>query len=133
MKLSTTARLYAGQYDLIDPPQPTSTSDKVEVVELFWYTCPHCYYFDRDYLKDWHEKTPDYVEFIQMPAVFGAKNRWRPLVKAYYVAEALGILNQVHTPLFEAVHDKKPRLRNSVKAVQDFQNVWGQKCTLHHC
>ena len=152
MKLSTTARLilaclttsclfllpmhgataneaanepYADQYDLIDPPQPTNTSDKVEVVELFWYTCPHCYDFDRDYLKAWREKMPDYVAFVHMPAVFGPKKRWKPLVKAYYVAEALDILDKVHTPLFEAVHDKKPRLRNKVKALQNFFAKYG--------
>lgn len=109
---------HAGKYVKIDPPQPTDNPRKVEVVELFWYTCPHCQYFDKHYLPDWLKEQPDYVAFRQMPAVFENDPRI-PLAKAYYVADALGVLEQIHTPLFEAIHDKKSKM-NSQEALQKF-------------
>ncbi|RKZ68593.1 MAG: thiol:disulfide interchange protein DsbA/DsbL [Candidatus Parabeggiatoa sp. nov. 3] len=109
---------HADKYVRIDPPQPTDNPRKVEIVELFWYTCPHCKYFDNYYLKNWLKMQPDYVAFRQMPAVYEKDSRI-PLAKAYYVADALGVLEQIHTPLFEAIHDKK-RNMNSQEALQKF-------------
>ncbi|MEK8017946.1 MAG: thiol:disulfide interchange protein DsbA/DsbL [Candidatus Parabeggiatoa sp.] len=109
---------HAEKYVKIDPPQPTDNPRKVEVVELFWYTCPHCSYFDKYYLQNWLKRQPDYVVFRQMPAVYDNDPRI-PLAKAYYVADALGVLEQIHTPLFEAIHDKK-RDMNSQSKLQKF-------------
>jgi thiol:disulfide interchange protein DsbA len=115
---------YAGKYELVTPPQPTSTPDKVEIVELFWYRCPHCYSLDKFLRKTgWLQKKPDYVEFTHMPAVFD-KDNWIPLAKAYYVAESLGVLDKVHLPIFEAIHDKRRNL-NSEQALQKLFNEYG--------
>ncbi len=104
---------YAGKYELITPPQQTSAPEgKVEVVELFWYTCPHCYRFDESHLKDWKNNKPKNVHFINMPAVFGNNDRRLPLAKAYYVAEALKVSNKIHTPLFKAIHDDNRDMNN---------------------
>jgi len=116
--LFLTVAVHADKYVKIDPPQPTDNPRKVEVVELFWYTCPHCNYFDKYYLQNWLKRQPDYVVFRQMPAVFDNDPRI-PLAKAYYVADALGILEQIHTPLFEAIHDKKSDM-NSQSKLQKF-------------
>lgn len=109
---------YAGQYELIKPPQPTGDPDKVEIVELFWYVCPHCYSFERRYLHEWLKTLPAYVNFIQMPAVF-PNDRWMPLAKAYYTAEVLGVLDKMHIPIFRAIHDYKKNL-NSEEALKKF-------------
>jgi thiol:disulfide interchange protein DsbA len=115
---------HAGKYVKIDPPQPTDNPRKVEVVELFWYTCHHCKYFDKHYLPDWLKEQPDYVAFRQMPAVFDKDSRI-PLATAYYVADALGVLEQIHTPLFEAIHDKKSDMNSQTKLQEFFLDKAG--------
>lgn len=104
------------QYLRLSKPQPTTTPDKIEVVELFWYGCPHCYELE-PHIQKWLETKPGDVEFVRMPAVLG--QRWVLLGKAYYTAELLGVTETIHPALFEALHDKKQKL-NDEAAVQDF-------------
>jgi thiol:disulfide interchange protein DsbA len=85
--------------------QPTQTGEKVEVRELFWYQCPHCYNLEAP-LRAWIERMPENAEFVEMPAVLG--NSWEFHARVYYTLEALGILEEFHGPLFDAIH-KKPR------------------------
>jgi thiol:disulfide interchange protein DsbA len=57
-------------YQRLSPTQPTSSSpDQVEVAEIFWYGCPHCYTFD-PYLENWKETLAEDVNFIRIPAVW---------------------------------------------------------------
>jgi len=114
---------YKGKYELIVPPQPTDSEDKVEVVELFWYRCPHCYSFEKRFLEGWLEKKPEHVEFVKMPAVFNS-DRWIPLARAYYTAKALGVVDKIHTPLFKAIHVDKRRI-NDKKTLQEFFAGYG--------
>jgi len=88
-------------YHPVIPPQPTQTGDKIEVLELFWYGCPHCYDLEH-YLDKWLEKKPDDVVFRRMPAILG--KGWIPHARAYFTAEKLGIVDQIHRPLFDAIH-----------------------------
>ncbi len=120
MMQQATANPYAGQYEIIVPPVPTSRTDKVEVAELFLYTCPHCFSFEKSYLEAWRENKPDYVEFIQMPAVFDLKGKGIPLAKAYYVAKALGVFEKVHIPLFKAIHEQRNYELTRKKPLQKF-------------
>lgn len=101
-------------YVLINPPQPVAVPDKLEVVELFWYTCPHCYYFDPT-LEKWVANKPNDVNFIRIPAIF-SNGRFINLAQVYYTAEALGVLDKIHTPLFEAIHKDKRQF----KTTEDF-------------
>lgn len=96
------------EYKLITPPQPTSTGDKIEVVEMFWYGCPHCYRFEPE-IKKWLASKPANVEFVRIPAVF-SKPVWELHARAYYTAEALGVLEKIHQPLFDAIHKDKQRM-----------------------
>jgi thiol:disulfide interchange protein DsbA len=91
-------------YEAISPPQPTANPDKIEVIEFFWYGCPHCYSFE-PYLKTWLKTKPDNVEFIRIPAVFN--EQWGKHAKAYFTAEALGIVDKVHDDLFNAIQNKE--------------------------
>ena len=91
-------------YELIMPAQPTSTDKKVEVVEVFLYTCPHCNNLE-PYVHRWLKKIPPKAEFVRMPAVFQPKQEL--LARAYYAAEILGVLDKIHPAMFEAIHQQK--------------------------
>jgi thiol:disulfide interchange protein DsbA len=88
-------------YFLVDPPQQTATGDKIEVLEVFSYACPHCAHFQpfADQLK---ASLPAGAVFTYMPAVFNAT--WEPYARAYYTAESLGVVADTHQALFDALH-----------------------------
>jgi protein dithiol oxidoreductase (disulfide-forming) len=91
-------------YKEIVPPQPATVTG-IEVLEVFWYGCPHCYDFEPA-LARWQARQPDDVALRRLPAVF--RPSWYLHAKAYYTAEVLGVLDKIHTPLFKALHvDKK--------------------------
>jgi protein dithiol oxidoreductase (disulfide-forming) len=114
-----------GKYEKVVPKQLTSTPNKVELVELFWYTCPHCSYFEKNYFKQWREaKQPAHVEVVHMPAVYGNSDRRLPLAKAFYVAKALGVFEKIHQPLFDAIHVQK-RNMNDEKVLKEFFAEYG--------
>jgi thiol:disulfide interchange protein DsbA len=74
---------------------------KVEVVEIFGYTCPHCAAFEPA-LQGWKAQQPTDVNVVPVPAPFGGY--WVPYAKAYYAAEALGLAEKTHQPMFNAIH-----------------------------
>ncbi len=94
-------------YRTLSQAVPTETGDKIEVLELFWYGCPHCYHLEPA-LKKWLAGKADYVEFRRGPAVLG--QNWVSHARAYFAAELLGVLDDLHEPFFQALHDKKMRL-----------------------
>jgi len=104
------------QYKALANPQPTVSADKIEVVELFWYGCPHCYRLE-PYVSEWVASKPDDVEFILMPAIIGPP--WELLAKAFYTAEFLGVQDKIHIALFEAIHNDKKTFKDEA-AVQAF-------------
>jgi len=97
------------QYEQLPAPQPTSNPDKIEVRELFWYGCPHCYHLESE-LNAWLKHKPDDVDFVRMPAVLGPS--WELLARAYYTAELLGVLDKIHEPLFDYIHKDRKIIRN---------------------
>lgn len=104
-------------YRVIDNPQPTSAGPgEVEVVELFWYGCPHCYSLESA-VQRWVENKPEHVQFVRMAAVLGPS--WAPHAQAFYAAEVLGVVEQIHQPLFNAIHAQRRRL-NTPEALADF-------------
>ncbi len=96
-------------YNTISPAQPTQTGDKIEVLEVFWYACSHCYDFE-PYLHEWLPNIAEDVTFRRMPGIFN-KN-WIPHAKAFYTAEKMGILDKIHTPLFNAIHREKKKIHD---------------------
>jgi thiol:disulfide interchange protein DsbA len=88
-------------YELLPEPVATSTDDKIEVVELFWYGCPHCFKLEPQ-VESWLKNKPENVEFVRIPAVLG--RHWEIGARAYYTAEELGILEQTHQAMFDAIH-----------------------------
>lgn len=104
-------------YVTLAAPQPTADPQKIEVVELFWYGCPHCYHFEPE-LQAWVKKQPDDVQFVRMPAILSP--RWEILARAYYTAELLGVLDKIHTPLFKAIHEKNQRFETEDSVARFF-------------
>jgi thiol:disulfide interchange protein DsbA len=94
-------------YELINPPQPTADPGKVEVIEFFWYGCPHCYHFEPD-INAWLKTKPDNVTFIRQPAIFNA--HWAAHAKAYFTAEALGAVEKMHADFYNAIQNQKRAL-----------------------
>jgi thiol:disulfide interchange protein DsbA len=95
-------------YFLVQPPQPTSSDGKVEVLEVFSYACPHCAHF-QPYVEELKSKLPANARFELMPAIFQAG--WEPFARAFYTAKSLGVLDKTHQALFDAVHRDHQPLR----------------------
>ena len=90
------------QYTELKPPQPTEVdAKKIEVVEFFWYGCPHCYNLE-PYIEKWQKTLPPDVQFRRIPAVFN--QRWGHDAAIFYTFEAMGVLDKVHRPFFDAIH-----------------------------
>jgi len=87
-------------YQELPFPMKTRDASKIEVVEMFWYGCPHCYEFNNDHLPEWEENLPDDVDFVMVPATFP---NWVIHAKAFFAAEALGVVKKVHQDLFDAI------------------------------
>jgi protein dithiol oxidoreductase (disulfide-forming) len=104
------AQVAGRDYQLIDPPQPTETGNKIEVIEFFWYGCPHCHNLQAP-LEAWLKRKPADVEFRRVPAVF--QESWLPLTRAFYTMEAMGVTDKLHHAVFSAIHDQKMRLQDT--------------------
>lgn len=104
-------------YELVTPAQPTHDINKVEVIEFFWYGCPHCFDFEPT-LAAWVKTLPKNVEFIRQPAVFS--EQWGKHAKAYYTAEALGVVDKIHTDFFDAIQVKKEHLETEEQLAKFF-------------
>lgn len=113
------------EYKLVSPPVPTSTGDKVEVVEMFWYGCPHCYHFEPSFEK-WKKSVPANVEVIRIPAIFPNRPEWEVSARAFYTAELLGVLDKIHKPLFDAIHKNRQKLFTK-ESLADFFEKYGVK------
>lgn len=89
-------------YKTVRTPQPTAEAGKVEVSEVFWYGCVHCFQFE-PYVDRWLAKKPADVNFVRLPSSLG-----RPAgilhSKAFYAAEQLGVFDKIHKALFGAMH-----------------------------
>lgn len=75
---------------------------RITVEEFFWYGCQHCFHFEPD-IAAWVAKKPADVDFIRIPASLG-RPEGIAHQKAFYTAEALGIGEKIHKPLFDAIH-----------------------------
>lgn len=91
-------------YRLVNPPQPTATGPRVEVLEFFWYGCPHCRNLQPP-LENWLKTAPADVEFKRVPTAFDAS--WLQLARTYFALEAMGLVGKLHQDLFAAIHDQR--------------------------
>ena len=89
------------EYRELATVQPTDAPGKIEVVEFFWYGCPHCYNFE-PVLAPWLKKLPKDVHFRRIPAMFNEE--YAQGARAYYALDAIGEEERLHKALFDAVH-----------------------------
>ena len=102
---TASAQLVAGKdYQVIKPPQPTASGNHVEVLEFFWYGCPHCAHLQPS-LHEWLKRTPADVAFRRQPAAF--QDNWVQLARTYYTIDAIDAVNKLHGELFDAIHKTK--------------------------
>ncbi len=105
-------------YYPIEPAQPTSSGDKIEVVEVFSYACIHCAHFEPNVQK-WKQTMPANVAFSYLPAVFNAS--WEVFARAYYAAQDLGIAEKAHQDLFDGIH-----VRRDIRNLEDVAKVYAK-------
>jgi thiol:disulfide interchange protein DsbA len=87
----------------INPPQVTDSPGKIEVIEFFWYRCPHCYALEPT-LEPWVKRLPKDTQFRRVPAVFN--DDWAIDARIFYTLDALGEIPRLHEPLFNAIHQE---------------------------
>ena len=105
------------EYKRIPQMQSIKPHQKM-VVEVFGYTCPHCYNLEPS-LHKWLKNKPEDVHFERMPAVFNHPN-WIFMARVFYTAKQLGVLDQAHNEFFHALHRDKKELFTPEKIAQFF-------------
>jgi thiol:disulfide interchange protein DsbA len=96
--------------------QPTESGEKIEVLEFFWYGCPHCFVFE-PYIAEWKKTKPANVEFTRVPAIF--RPDWEVQARAYYALSNMGVIEDMHGKIFAAIHTDKMPL-NKLELIADF-------------
>jgi thiol:disulfide interchange protein DsbA len=95
-------------YMLVDPRAPVDApAGKIEVVEFFWYACPHCNAFEPT-LEAWVKKLPKDVAFRRVPVAF--RDDFVPQQRLYFALETMGLLDTLHAKVFAAIHVEKLNL-----------------------
>lgn len=94
------------EYQRLQQAQPTDAGKKVEVMEFFWYNCPHCFAFE-PHLADWAKKNADKIVLKRIPV--GFRESFVPQQKLYFTLEAMGRLD-LHRVVFDAIHQQRMKL-----------------------
>ncbi|MCE0463789.1 MULTISPECIES: thiol:disulfide interchange protein DsbA/DsbL [Pseudomonas] len=102
-----TAEESKAPYVELTNPVPVAVPGKIEVVELFWYGCPHCYAFE-PVINPWVDKLPSDVNFVRVPAMFGGP--WDAHGQMFLTLETMGVEHKVHAAVFNAIQNEKKRL-----------------------
>jgi thiol:disulfide interchange protein DsbA len=95
------------QYVELSSAVPVSEPGKIEVVEMFWYGCPHCYAFEPT-INPWAEKLPADVHFVRIPAMFGGP--WDAHGQLFLTLQSMGVENKVHSAVFNAIQKEHKKL-----------------------
>jgi protein dithiol oxidoreductase (disulfide-forming) len=109
------------EYQLLSPPLPPVSPTRIEVIEFFWYGCPHCYAFE-PVIEPWIKTLPGDVMFHRVPAVF--HDDWAPHAQLYYTIEALRQTERLHPLIYDAIHQQGRPLANETE-MTDFAAAHG--------
>jgi thiol:disulfide interchange protein DsbA len=107
-------------FDAVAQPITTDNASKIEVMEIFWYGCPHCYHME-PILNAWVKKLPADVYFKRVPGL--PRVEWAPMAKAYYAMDTLGLTEKLHSALFDAIHKSKTLNPMDEKAAIDWMTA----------
>ena len=109
-------------YLVLDKRAPVETAaPKIEVVEFFWYSCPHCNAFEPT-LEAWIKKLPKDVAIRRVPV--GFRDDFVPQQRLFYTLEAMDLVDKLHAKVFAAIHVEKQAL-NKVEAIADWMAKQG--------
>jgi thiol:disulfide interchange protein DsbA len=97
------------EYNLLDGQPPVANGAPIEVVEFFWYGCPHCYHFE-PYVKKWLAGKSQDMKFIKVPASFHKSAKFHAYV--YYALDLMGEAERLNDVIFEAMHKQGKKLAN---------------------
>ncbi|MGE8446922.1 MAG: thiol:disulfide interchange protein DsbA/DsbL [Comamonas sp.] len=92
---------------LAKPVTPDAPAGKVEVIEFFWYSCPHCNAFEPQF-EAWAKSAPKNLQIRRVPVAFN--NTFVPQQKIYFALESMGLIPEVHVKVFRAIHVERQRL-----------------------
>ena len=95
------APVEGSDYIELNPPQSVDSPGKIEVIEFFWYRCPHCYALEPE-LETWVKRLPRDVQFRRVPGILS--DDWVVDARIFYALEALGEVDRLQGPLFNAIH-----------------------------
>ncbi len=112
---STAALAQSAGFERVSPPLPTTSADGVEVLEFFWYGCPHCNAL-HPHVDAWEKRKPGNVTFKLVAAPLNPA--WTTHSRAYYAAEVLGVVDRFHGPFFDAIHKDGKRMRDEDEIVE---------------
>lgn len=104
-------------YHTLSKALPVQTGDKIEVLELFWYHCPHCFALE-PILENWLEKLiPENAEYVRMPGIFRRSTIFD--ARVFFTLEALGIVDKMHADVYQEIHVRK----NPFKELADLKSL----------
>tara|TARA_R110001592_G_scaffold258236_4_gene522028 strand:- start:1328 stop:1993 length:666 start_codon:yes stop_codon:yes gene_type:complete len=95
-------------YKVLPFPIKTENPEKIEVLEIFWYGCPHCYQFNNEHLKKWESSLPEDVYFTMTPAMFKG---WVEHAKVFYAAKILGLQKDMHQEIFDTIQGNQQKYK----------------------
>ena len=106
--------------ELFQPLSVETPDNKIEVADVFWYGCPHCYKLEPA-LQKWKKTASGDIQVISIPGIMNPG--WRIHAKAFYAAQAMGIMDKVHEPLFQAIHEQGRRLSSEGALLRFFASL----------
>lgn len=116
------SRFEAGRhYQLVRKAQPPAEDGRIEVAEIFWYGCPHCFSFD-PYIERWKRSAPADVRFVRIPTSLG-REAGILHSKAYYTAESLGVLDTFHPLMFAEIHERRQPMASADAIARVFEKI----------
>ena len=100
-------------YFSIFPEQPGGEGERIQVLEFFWYACPHCYDLE-PHVKAWLKNKPENVDFQMVPAMFSRADVVLH-AKTYYALRLMGVAEELNGKIFQAIHDQNNALANQAE------------------
>jgi len=126
--LADKAHYFQGvNYEAVNPAQPTDVKPgQIEVIEFYWYGCPHCYALE-PYVESWEKTLPKDVVFKRIPAAMPGSEFYTD-AQATFTAEVLGIGDKIREPFFDAIHAQhQVELTTDKDALRTFFGKYGVK------
>jgi protein dithiol oxidoreductase (disulfide-forming) len=95
-------------YEVITSPVRTADPNKIEITEIFWYGCPHCYAFE-PLITSWENKLTSDVAFVRSPGMWNSTMEVHAQI--FYAAEALGVTEDIHSVAFDEINQRRNYLQ----------------------